>query len=53
MVKMKLQFKEDGQKRYYDFSSRVLPNRASAIKMKIQASRDFPSRTFRIKKKYS
>lgn len=49
--KMKLQFRERNQKRYYDFSSRVLQGMQDAKKMKKMAEKDFPLRKFRIKKR--
>ena len=52
MVLRKIQFKEKGGKRYYDFSTRKLETLEEAKKLKRKAMKDFPQRTFRIKKKY-
>ena len=52
MVLKKIQFKEKGGKRYYDFSTRKLETLKEAIALKKRAEKDFPQRTFRVKKKY-
>lgn len=47
----KIQFKEKGQKRYYNLSHRKLKSYEEAEKMKSMAEKDFPTRKFKIKKK--
>ena len=46
---MKIQFKEEGGKRYYNFSTKKLRTFEEAGELKEFAQKDFPQRTFRIK----
>lgn len=58
-MRYKLMFREKGQKKFYNFGPTIKPSfrygkiksRSEAIKLKNKLIRDFPKRTWKIKRK--